>query len=129
MAMTPPTPHTLRTLAVILASEWRAWLAEHHDRETEIWLVFYKKHTGKPGISYQDALEEALCFGWVDILVRRLDDERYAQKFTPRKARSNWSEINRRLFARLVEEGRMTAAGLAKAPPPAAARNEKPGLQ
>jgi uncharacterized protein YdeI (YjbR/CyaY-like superfamily) len=124
--MTVPAK-TLATLEVTATSEWRAWLAAHHDCRSEIWLVFYKKHTGKPSIAYQDALDEALCFGWVDSLVRRLDDERCARKFTPRKAKSNWSAANRRLFARLVEEGRMTAAGLAKAPPPAA--REKLGLK
>jgi uncharacterized protein YdeI (YjbR/CyaY-like superfamily) len=97
--------------------EWRAWLARHHASATEIWLVFHKKHTGKPRVPYEDAVEEALCFGWIDSLVRRLDDERYAQKFTPRKAGSTWSESNRRRFAKLVREGRMTAAGLALSPP------------
>ncbi|HEY6324787.1 MAG TPA: hypothetical protein VJA16_24840 [Thermoanaerobaculia bacterium] len=107
----------LQTLEVTSSREWRAWLAEHHDREAGIWLVFWKKHTGKTSVSYQDAVDEALCFGWIDTLVRRLDDDRYAQKFTPRKPKSNWTEANRRIFARLVEEGRMTAAGLAKGPP------------
>jgi uncharacterized protein YdeI (YjbR/CyaY-like superfamily) len=115
----PQRPVTqLKTLQVTHAHEWRAWLAAHHDQETEIWLVFWKKHTGRPCVSYEDALDEALCFGWVDSLVRRLDDNRYARKFTPRKPKSNWSAINRRLFARLVRDGRMTAAGLTKGPPP-----------
>jgi uncharacterized protein YdeI (YjbR/CyaY-like superfamily) len=114
------TPVTLKTLHVITCREWRAWLAAHHDRETEIWLVFYKQHTGKPRVAYQDAVDEALCFGWIDSLVRRLDDERYAQKFTPRKAQSAWSETNRRRFAELVRDGRMTAAGQTKGPPAAA---------
>jgi uncharacterized protein YdeI (YjbR/CyaY-like superfamily) len=107
----------LPTLEVASSREWRAWLAEHHGRETGIWLVFWKKHTGKTAVSYQDAVDEALCFGWIDTLVRRLDDDRYAQKFTPRKPKSNWTEANRRIFARLVEQGRMTPAGLAKGPP------------
>lgn len=121
------TPETLKTLQVTLVSEWRDWLAAHHDREAAIWLVFFKKHTGKPCVSYQDAVDEALCFGWIDSIVRRLDDERYAQKFTPRKPKSNWSEINRRIFARLVREGRMTAAGLAKGPPAPAAEPDERG--
>jgi uncharacterized protein YdeI (YjbR/CyaY-like superfamily) len=108
-------------LEVTTREAWRAWLADRHDREREIWLVFWKKHTGKPSLPYVDAVDEALCCGWIDSLVRRLDDERYAQKFTPRKAKSSWTDLNRRRFARLVEEGRMTAAGLAKGPPPAAA--------
>ena len=109
----------LPTLEVTSSAEWRAWLAEHHGRETGIWLVFWKKHTGKTAVSYQDAVDEALCFGWIDTLVRRLDADRYAQKFTPRKPKSNWTEANRRIFARLVAAGRMTPAGLAKGPPPA----------
>jgi uncharacterized protein YdeI (YjbR/CyaY-like superfamily) len=117
---------------VTTRGEWRAWLADHHDRDREIWLVFWKKHTGKPSLPYAEAVDEALCFGWIDSLVRRLDDERYAQKFTPRKAKSNWTDLNRRRFARLVEERRMTAAGLAREPPPATAvaeqreRSERP---
>ena len=96
---------------------WRAWLAAHHDRETEIWLVYNKRHTGEPRVEYDDAVEEALCFGWIDSIVRTIDEDRYAQKFTPRKAKSKWSELNRRRFAKMVAEGKMTAAGLAKSPP------------
>jgi len=98
-------------------ADWRAWLAAHHDREKEIWLVYNKRHTGEPRVEYDDAVEEALCFGWIDSIVRTIDADRYAQKFTPRKAKSKWSELNRRRFARMVAEGKMTAAGLAKSPP------------
>ena len=97
---------------------WRAWLDKHHASASEIWLVFHKKHTGAASVTYLDALDEALCYGWIDSLVRRLDDDRYARKFTPRKSVSKWSAINRRRFARLVREGRVTNAGLAKSPPP-----------
>jgi uncharacterized protein YdeI (YjbR/CyaY-like superfamily) len=96
---------------------WRAWLAEHHENTTEIWLVYSKRHTGEPRVEYGDAVEEALCFGWIDSLVRSIDGDRYAQKFTPRKAKSKWSESNLKRFARMVREGKMTAAGLAKPPP------------
>ena len=81
------------------ADQWRTWLDEHHDSEPEVWLVFYKRHTGAGSIAYSDALDEALCFGWVDSLVKRLDDSCYARKFTPRKADSRWSAINRRRYA------------------------------
>jgi uncharacterized protein YdeI (YjbR/CyaY-like superfamily) len=108
---------SLELLHVTSRDAWRAWLARHHDTKTEIWLVFHKKHTGQPGVAYGDAVEEALCFGWIDSIVRRLDEDRYAQKFTPRKPKSNWSDSNLRRFARMVGEGRMTAAGLAKGPP------------
>lgn len=107
----------MKTLHVTTREEWRAWLAAHHATETEIWIVYYKQHTGQPRISYDEVVEEALCFGWIDSLVRRLDDERYAQKVTPRKNTSKWSESNLRRFADLVKDGRMTAAGLAKGPP------------
>jgi uncharacterized protein YdeI (YjbR/CyaY-like superfamily) len=65
-------------------SIWRAWLAEHASTETEIWLVYYKKHTGKPSVAYMDSLEEALCHGWVDSLIQKIDEDKYARKFTPR---------------------------------------------
>jgi uncharacterized protein YdeI (YjbR/CyaY-like superfamily) len=98
-------------------ADWRAWLAAHHDREIEVWLVYNKRHTGEARVEYGDAVEEALCFGWIDSIVRTIDEDRYAQKFTPRKAKSKWSEPNRERFARMVREGKMTAAGLAKSPP------------
>lgn len=96
---------------------WRAWLAANHDRETEIWLVYNKRHTGEPRVEYDDAVEEALCFGWIDSIVRTIDADRYAQKFTPRKAKSKWSELNKQRFAKMIREGKMTPAGLAKSPP------------
>src|ERR1700733_8967545 len=96
---------------------WRAWLSAHHDHATEIWRVYAKRHTNLPRVEYAEAVEEALCFGWIDSIVRTIDADRYAQKFTPRKAKSKWSALTRERFARMVREGRMTAAGLAKAPP------------
>lgn len=99
-------------------ADWRAWLAAHYDREKEIWLVYNKRHTGEPRVEYDDAVEEALCFGWIDSIVRTIDENRYAQKFTPRKANSRWSNLNRQRFAKMVREGKMTPAGLAKSPPP-----------
>ena len=70
---------------------WRGWLDKHHASETEVWLVFYKQHTGTSAVAYLDAVDEALCYGWIDSLVRRLDEDRYARKFTPRKANSKWN--------------------------------------
>jgi uncharacterized protein YdeI (YjbR/CyaY-like superfamily) len=103
-----------RTLYVATRSEWRKWLQKHHATETEIWLIYYKKHTGVPRISYNDAVEEALCFGWIDSLVKRVDSETYAQKFTPRKPKSKWSELNKRRVKKMIRDGLMTAAGLSK---------------
>jgi uncharacterized protein YdeI (YjbR/CyaY-like superfamily) len=96
--------------------QWRAWLVRHHQSSAGVWLVFYKDHTGVPSISYEDSVREALCFGWVDSLIKRLDDDRYARKFTPRKPTSKWSDSNRKRWAELQAAGLLTAAGLAAAP-------------
>ena len=101
-----------KTLYVTDRAAWRAWLEANHASEREVWLVYYKKHTGRPRIPYDDAVEEALCFGWVDSIVRRLDEDSYLQKFTPRKAKSNWCESNVKRARGLIAEGRMTKAGL-----------------
>jgi uncharacterized protein YdeI (YjbR/CyaY-like superfamily) len=103
-----------KTLLVTSREEWRAWLTEHHQSETEVWLIYYKKHTGRPPIPYDHAVEEALCFGWIDSIVKRIDDEQVAQKFTPRRDHTRWSELNKRRLRKLIREGRMTEAGLAK---------------
>jgi uncharacterized protein YdeI (YjbR/CyaY-like superfamily) len=103
-----------KTLYVTSREEWRAWLTEHYQSETEVWLIYYKKHTGRPRISYDHAVEEALCFGWIDSIGKRMDDEKFAQKFTPRRDWTNWSVLNKRRVRKLIREGRMTEAGLAK---------------
>lgn len=101
-------------LSVTTRDEWRAWLEKNHDSESEVWLVFYKKHTGAPGILYTDAVEEALCYGWIDSIVKRVDDEKFVRKFTPRKKNSTWSELNKNRARKMIKEGKMTEAGLAK---------------
>jgi uncharacterized protein YdeI (YjbR/CyaY-like superfamily) len=103
-----------KTLHVTDREAWRSWLTTHYASETEVWLVFYKKHSGKPRIPYDDAVEEALCFGWIDSIVKSIDDEKFAQKFTPRRDVSKWSALNKRRLVKVIREGRMTAAGLAK---------------
>jgi uncharacterized protein YdeI (YjbR/CyaY-like superfamily) len=102
-----------KTTSASNRSEWRAWLEKHHATETEIWLVYYKKGCDKQSVTYLESLEEALCFGWIDSLIQKIDEEKYARKFNPRRAGSQWSELNKHLAARLVKEGLMTAAGLA----------------
>ncbi len=77
-------------------------------------MIYYKRHTGKTGISYDDTVEEALCFGWVDSIVQRIDDEKFVRKFTPRKSKSKWSEANKKRARKMIKEGKMTEAGLAK---------------
>jgi len=107
---------TMKTLRVHNVEQWRDWLDEHHASESEVWLVFYKRHTGVASINYKDALDEALCFGWVDSLVKRLDERRYALKFTPRRADSRWSDANRKRFAELKAGGRLKPAGIKRPP-------------
>ena len=87
------------------------WLAEHHDRETEVWVGFWKKGTGEPSLTWSEAVDEALCFGWIDGLLRRVDHRRHIQRFTPRKPKSNWSKINLAKVEALRAEGRMRPAG------------------
>jgi uncharacterized protein YdeI (YjbR/CyaY-like superfamily) len=98
-------------------TEWRAWLEEHHASEREVWLVYYKKHTEKKRIPYDDAVEEAICFGWIDSIVKTLDGDRYLQKFTPRVNTGKWSRINLERVKKVIREGRMTEAGRSKLPP------------
>jgi len=93
---------------------WRNWLALNHDKNTGVWLVFYKKHTGKPTLDYEAAVEEALCFGWIDSIIKKLDEDRYVRKLTPRKPDSRWSDLNRQRIERVIRQGRMTESGLAK---------------
>ena len=92
--------------------EWRKWLVKNHDTESNIWLVFYKIKVKKESVKYEEAVEEALCFGWIDSLVKRIDDEQYMQKYTPRKASSNWSATNKARVQKLIKAGLMTAHGL-----------------
>jgi len=94
---------------------WRKWLRDNHDREEKgIWLVFYKKGSGKPSLDYEESVEEALCFGWIDSIIKRIDEERYCRKFTPRKETSAWSPTNRRRAEKIIRDKRMTTFGLAK---------------
>jgi uncharacterized protein YdeI (YjbR/CyaY-like superfamily) len=93
--------------------EWRRWLATHHKSANEIWLIYYKKASGKPRVPYNDAVDEALCYGWIDSLLKPIDEHKYAQRYSPRKKTSKLSDMNRERVRRLVKSGRMTKAGLA----------------
>src|SRR6185436_16860383 len=106
----------MKPLLVRTLDEWREWLTEHHASTSEVWLLFHKRHTGVASIAYKDARDEALCFGWVDSLVKRLDDRRYALKFTPRREDSPWSAVNRQRYAELKASGRLKPAGMARSP-------------
>jgi uncharacterized protein YdeI (YjbR/CyaY-like superfamily) len=104
------------TLYVTNRADWRSWLQINNQEKKEIWLVYYKKTTGKPTISYEDAVEEALCFGWIDSIEKTLDNERFAGRFTPRRKGSKWSESNILRLRKLFFEAKMTAAGIAVIP-------------
>ena len=96
---------------------WRRWLATHHDDKKEVWLVYYKKSSGKIGVSYDESVEEALAYGWIDGLTKSINEISYACRFTPRKPKSNWSASNIARVKKLIAEGRMAEPGLATLPP------------
>jgi uncharacterized protein YdeI (YjbR/CyaY-like superfamily) len=103
-----------KTFQAATLSQWREWLLKNHRTEKLVWLVFPKKHTGIPTLSYEESIEEALCYGWIDSIIKRIDDDRFARKFTPRINCEKWSETNIRRVQKLVREGRMTDEGLNK---------------
>ena len=107
---------TGETLTVTTREEWRRWLADHHQTKGEIWLVFYYKRTGKPTISYNGAVEEAICYGWIDSQQNRMDEERFVRRFSPRRKRSHWSKSNKERALRMLRAGRMAEAGMALLP-------------
>jgi uncharacterized protein YdeI (YjbR/CyaY-like superfamily) len=95
------------------SEEWRNWLTQNHDKTPNVWLTFYKKGSNRKGISLEEAVEEAICFGWIDGKLRRIDEERFVLRFSPRKAKSVWSKINKERAEKLTQLGKMTKAGLA----------------
>ena len=104
----------MKTVKVKSRAEWRAWLAANHDKEAEVWLVYYKKKTGKTSVEYGASVEEALCYGWIDSIIKKLDDTKYVRKFTPRRESSKWSPSNKKRVERLIRKGLMTEYGLQK---------------
>lgn len=104
----------MKQLYVKTKDEWRKWLSINHDKEVEVWLIFFKKNTGTPSLEYETAVEEALCFGWIDSIIKKIDDTKYARKFTPRKDNSKWSEINKKRVAKIIKKGLMTEFGFSK---------------
>ncbi|HAA12126.1 MAG TPA: hypothetical protein DCE41_10675 [Cytophagales bacterium] len=95
------------------ANAWRQWLDEHHAQQEGIWLIIYKKDSGTPSVTYDEAVDEALCVGWVDSLPNKRDEESYYQYFAPRKPKSNWSRVNKEKVARMLQAGKMSQGGLA----------------
>ncbi len=110
----PKSDNQLPTTYAKDRSEWRKWLEKNHATSSGVWLIYYKKGSSKPSVSYDQAVEEALCFGWIDSRVNALDDERYMQVFSSRKAKSSWSKLNKQRVEQLIQNGFMTAAGLEK---------------
>jgi uncharacterized protein YdeI (YjbR/CyaY-like superfamily) len=110
----PKSKQPLDTFYAQDRAEWRAWLAQNHASAPRIWFIYYKPGSGKPCVAYDDAVEEALCFGWIDSHTKTIDDQHYVQLFTPRKPKSQWSKINKRRIEKLIELGLMTEAGLQK---------------
>ena len=104
------------TLYVTNRDDFRKWFKKNHKSKKEIWLIQYKKATKKPSINYVEAVEEALCFGWIDNTQKSMDTERYATRFSPRRPKSNWTETNKERVKKLIGEGKMTEAGLASLP-------------
>lgn len=102
----------MNTVHVTDRRQWHSWFDKNHDKRKHVWLVFYKGHTGKPRLSYEDAIEEALMFGWIDGMVRRIDDQKYALRFTPRRSGSIWSKLNIARVNKLISEGKMTRSGI-----------------
>jgi uncharacterized protein YdeI (YjbR/CyaY-like superfamily) len=103
-------------LYVMRREDFRAWLEKNHAAKKEIWLVQYKKATGKPSLAYVEAVEEAICFGWIDGFEKGIDAERYATRFSPRKPKSNWTETNKERARNMMAAGKMTGAGRARLP-------------
>jgi uncharacterized protein YdeI (YjbR/CyaY-like superfamily) len=104
------------TLYVTDRDDFRKWLIDNHQKKKEIWLVQYKKSARKPSINYVEAVEEALCFGWIDNIEKSIDAERYALRFSPRRPKSNWTNTNKDRARRMIAEGRMMPAGRAMLP-------------
>jgi uncharacterized protein YdeI (YjbR/CyaY-like superfamily) len=105
------------TLYVTSRGAFRRWLERNHGRRSEIWLIQYKKSAGTPSIDYLEAVEEAICFGWIDGFVKSMDAERYVMRFSPRRSRSHWTNQNKERAERMIAEGKMTQAGRATLPP------------
>ncbi|MDJ0838723.1 MAG: YdeI/OmpD-associated family protein [Acidobacteriota bacterium] len=103
----------MEKVSAMTREDWRSWLNKNHRNKKEIWLVYYKKATGKPSITYQESVEEAICFGWIDGIKKKIDEETYMHRFTPRKKNSKWSPLNIKYAKKMIEDGRMTDIGLA----------------
>ena len=100
------------SVLVLNLEQWRQWLSRNHDKETFVWQVKYKKHTGKTSPSHRDSMDEAICFGWIDSIIKKIDEEKYAVKFVKRNRKSRWSKATASHAQRMIKEKRMTPAGM-----------------
>ena len=107
--MTEETPHRFNTV-----KEWHNWLEDHHQTTDVLWVVIQKKSSQKPGIRYEEAVLDAVAYGWIDGQIKRIDDEEFMQRYTPRRSNSIWSKSNKKRVEQLIKEGRMTPAGMKK---------------
>ncbi len=107
---------TGETLEIDSRQAFRTWLMQHHAVKREIWLIYFYKHTGRQKLSYEESVEEAICFGWIDGQVNQIDAERYVRRFSPRRGMSPWSEPNKQRALKALQEGMMTEAGMARLP-------------
>src|SRR5437762_12051170 len=105
-------PTELKSFYPKTRKAWRKWLEKNHTKQPGLWLIYYKKNSGKSRVLYDEAVEEALCFGWIDSIMKPLDEEKYMQKFTPRNVKSVWSGWNKKRVEKLIAEGSMTDAGM-----------------
>ena len=111
--MKPEVKEDIKAFAAKSSTEWRKWLEKNGEKEKSVWLIIYKKDSGKPSVSYKEAVEEALCYGWIDSKPNKRDADSYYQFFSKRDPKSNWSKINKEKVERLIREGRMHKRGLA----------------
>ena len=102
----------MTTLEINKRTEWRKWLSLNHDKSNGVWLTFYKIDSGKPSLDYEAAVEEALCFGWIDSIIKKIDDKKYVRKFTPRNETSKWSALNKKRAEKMILNKRMTKHGM-----------------
>lgn len=105
-----------KTLYVKNRKEWHSWLAKHKASKKEVWLIYYKQGSGKPRIPYSDAVEEAICYGWIDSIVKKIDEKRYCQRYTPRSPKSIWSDTNVKRLKKMLDADKMTQTGLDRVP-------------
>jgi uncharacterized protein YdeI (YjbR/CyaY-like superfamily) len=103
----------MNSLYLTNRKDWRRWLAKNHQKKKEVWLIYYKRNSGKPSLSYDASVEEALCYGWIDSRAKSINDQKFALRFTPRAKNSGWSKYNMARAFKMIQQRKMTRAGMA----------------